>query len=139
MNFRFNRVTGAPESRRCSVEGNVPRESSRRFQARQSRDCTLLQGQIACQIRLEAKSFRIKELSRLFSTRTVERVESVEKTGCRGSPLVNKKWRRKPKWLEKSAEEDESRQIAVLANVLRQLEVNELPERRPSGSPPLHC
>jgi hypothetical protein len=44
----------------------------------------------------------------------------------------------KPKWLEKSAEEDESRRIAVLTNVLRQSEVNELLERRPSGSPPLH-
>src|SRR2546430_1265987 len=35
--------------------GNVARESSRRFQARQSRDCTLLQRQIACQNRHEAK------------------------------------------------------------------------------------
>src|SRR6266404_4992687 len=35
--------------------GNVPRESSRRFQARQSRDCTLLHRQIACQNRHEAK------------------------------------------------------------------------------------
>src|SRR5207245_6511829 len=56
MNFRFNRVTGAPDSGRCSVEGNVPRPSSRRFQARQSRDCTLFQRQIAYQIRLEAQS-----------------------------------------------------------------------------------
>jgi len=39
MNRHFNRVTDAPDSRRCSVEGNVPRESSRRFQARQLRDC----------------------------------------------------------------------------------------------------
>src|SRR4029077_7250526 len=61
-NFRFNRVTDAPESGRCSVEGNVPRESSRRFQARQSRDCTLLQGQTAYQNRRAAKSCQIKEL-----------------------------------------------------------------------------
>jgi hypothetical protein len=83
MNFRFNRVTGAPALGRCSVEGNVPRESSRRFQARQSRDCALLQGQIAYQIRREAKSRQIKELSRQFGTRTVEGVESVEKAGMR--------------------------------------------------------
>src|SRR5580700_9753812 len=31
LNFRFNRVTDAPDSGRCSVEGKVPRESSCRF------------------------------------------------------------------------------------------------------------
>src|SRR4029077_10963546 len=79
LNFHFNRVTDAPDSGRCSVEGNVPKESSRRFQARQSRDCTLLQRQIACQKRREAKSRQIKEVSRQVSARTVEGVESVEK------------------------------------------------------------
>src|ERR1700722_267541 len=59
-NFRINRVTDAPGSGRCSVGGSVPRESSRRFQARPSRDCTLLQKQIACQSRREAKSRQIK-------------------------------------------------------------------------------
>ena len=61
----------------------MPRESSRRFQARQSRDCTLLQTQVACQNRREAKSRRIKEFSRQFNTRTVEGGESVEKAGTR--------------------------------------------------------
>src|ERR1700722_12361897 len=69
LNSRLNRVTGAPESGRCSVGGNVPRESSRRFQARQSRDCTLLQKQIAYQIRREAKSCQINEVSRQFNAR----------------------------------------------------------------------
>src|SRR6202453_303531 len=31
LDFRFNRVTGAPESGRCSVGGNVAQESSCRF------------------------------------------------------------------------------------------------------------
>src|ERR1700678_1271678 len=38
----LHRVTGAPESGRCSVGENVAQESSWRIQARQSRDCIFL-------------------------------------------------------------------------------------------------
>jgi hypothetical protein len=43
LNFRFNRVTGAPESGRCSVGGKCGPRVVLSIQARQSRDCTLLQ------------------------------------------------------------------------------------------------
>src|ERR1700719_3334208 len=81
--FRFNRVTGAPESGRCSVGGKCGPRVVLSIQARQSRDCTLLQKQIAYQNRHEAKSRQIKELSKQFSTKNVEGVESVEKAGAR--------------------------------------------------------
>src|SRR5208282_6873406 len=55
LNFCFNRVTGAPESGRCSVGGKCGPRVVLSIQARQSRDCTPLQGQIACQNRHEAK------------------------------------------------------------------------------------
>src|SRR6201997_5763192 len=44
LNFRFNRVTGAPESGRCSVGGKCGPRVVLSIQARQSRDCPLLQG-----------------------------------------------------------------------------------------------
>src|SRR5580658_4909474 len=50
LNFRCNRVTGAPDSGRCSVGGKCGPGVVLSIQARQSRDCTLLQTQIACQI-----------------------------------------------------------------------------------------
>src|SRR5579871_6815826 len=62
--FRFNRVTGAPESGRCSVGGKCVPRVVLSIQARQSRDCTLLQRQMAYQKRREAKSRRIKEVCR---------------------------------------------------------------------------
>jgi hypothetical protein len=108
MNFRFNRVTGAPDSGRCSVEVNVPRESSRRFQARQSRDCTLLQKQMADQNGCAAKSRQIKELSRQFSTRTVEGVESVEKAGTR-QPNSSTRNGAGTEWFEKSEKDEPHR------------------------------
>jgi hypothetical protein len=52
-------------------------------------------------MRSEANSRQIKEVSRQFSTRTVEGVESVEKAGTRQRELVNKKWRRNPNGLRK--------------------------------------
>src|ERR1700758_3350042 len=49
LHLRFNRVTDAPESGRCSVEGECGPRVVLSIQARQSRDCTLLQGQIGYQ------------------------------------------------------------------------------------------
>src|SRR5580658_9095222 len=40
LNFRFSRVTGAPESGRCSVEGKCVPRVVLSIQAHQSRDCT---------------------------------------------------------------------------------------------------
>jgi hypothetical protein len=54
----------------------------------------LLQTQIEDQIRREAKSCQIKELSRQFSTRTVEGVESVEKAGTRQANSSKRRKRR---------------------------------------------
>src|SRR6266436_7763564 len=41
LNFRFNRVTDAPESGRCLVGGKCSPRVVLSIQARQSRDCTL--------------------------------------------------------------------------------------------------
>jgi hypothetical protein len=60
------------------LKGNVPRESSRRFQACPSRDGTLDPRQIAYQNRRDAKYHVIKRLFGPFSTVTVEEVEEVE-------------------------------------------------------------
>src|ERR1700731_3596642 len=54
-NFRFNRVTGAPGSGRCSVGGKCGPRVVLSIQARQSPDCTLVRTQIAYQNRYEAK------------------------------------------------------------------------------------
>src|SRR5580700_2146116 len=83
LNFCFNRVTGAPESGRCSVGGKCGPRVVLSIQARQSRDCTLLQRQIAYQNGHEAKYRQLKEVFRRCSTRTVEGVESVEKADSR--------------------------------------------------------
>jgi len=89
LNLCFNRVTGAPESRRCSVGGKCAQRVVSSISGASVTRLHLLQGQIAYQIRGEAKSFQIKEGSRRFSRRTVEGVESVEKAGTRQLPRLN--------------------------------------------------
>src|ERR1700740_3801012 len=54
LNFRFNRVTDAPESGRCSVGGKCGPRVVLSIQARPSRDCPLYPREISYHNRREA-------------------------------------------------------------------------------------